>query len=392
MSEEIIARDTVIKFCNFSGENSDQNGKYGLVRRRLDDGRYRIMQTSGRDLAVKLENFDVQKIDLNTPVENGVVLVFPPSTGKTGTKPIAIALPDFPHEVSSNGMTPFEWNIDIVDMLLPPELMTPRIIDEKYWLTKKEMKQLKAHLDHMDTYEDPYARKVIEAGLSAENLDFIKDNPEEWKWTHRFVRCRYNNAVRQKWCMKNFGWELPKRLQICENPDYYAAQIPQAVYWHDEAQKTGIENSFMRFVRQPGDDHRGAVVFDLSYKKLRPKDCTKFAGNDIDKLNEFEGVKTLGDFQDYIVRTSVNAGAHPSNPWMDNLLESMMPADFDMNNMNEIMKKMSIIQDENPEEWKRIKKECEKDKENKKQNASASEKKRLLKEKINQKKSERLGK
>ena len=116
MSEEIIARDTVIKFCNFTGENSDQNGKYGLVRKRLDDGRYRIMQTSGRDLAVKLENFDVQKLDLNTPVENGVVLVFPPSTGKTGTKPVAIPLPDFPHEVSLNGMTPFEWNIDIVDM------------------------------------------------------------------------------------------------------------------------------------------------------------------------------------------------------------------------------------------------------------------------------------
>jgi len=388
MSEEIIARDTVIKFCNFTGENSDQNGKYGLVRKRLDDGRYRIMQTSGRDLAVKLENFAVHKIDLDTPVENGVVLVFPPSTGKTGTKPIAIPLPDFPHEVSSNGMTPFEWSIDIVDMLLPEELITPRIIDGISVLTKKELKQLKEQLGFMDSYENPYFRQIIGAA-SDEKLDLIKDHPEEWKWTHRFVRCRYNNAVRQKWCVKNLGWELPNRMQVCEDPDYYAAQIPQAVYWHDQAQKTGIENSFMRFVRQPGDDHRGAVVFDLSYKKLRPKDCTKFARDDTKKHNEFEGVKTLGDFQDYIVRTSVNGGAHPSNPWMDNLMESMMPADFDMNNMNEIMKKMSMMQDENPEEWKRIKKEAEQDKENKRQNATASEKKRLLKEKINQKRSER---
>ena len=57
--------------------------------------------------------------------------------------------------------------------------------------------------------------------------------------------------------LKNFGWELPKRLQICENPDYYAAQIPQAVYWHDEAQKTGIENSFACNSNLVGSRYRG---------------------------------------------------------------------------------------------------------------------------------------
>ena len=128
-----IQRDTVVKFCNLTGENSNQNGKYGLYRKKLGNGRHRIMQTSGCDLAVKRENFEVHELDLNQEITNGVVLVFPPSTGKTGTKPVAVPLPDFPHEVSANGMLPHEWG----DRLLPAELDTERFTCPSVFLNER---------------------------------------------------------------------------------------------------------------------------------------------------------------------------------------------------------------------------------------------------------------
>ena len=99
----VIKRDTIIKFRNLSGEHVEQNGKYGLVRKQLDDGRYRIMQTAGHDRAMHRINCEVQDIDLNAIDENGVVLVFPPSTGKTGINPVAILLPEFLNESSAGG-------------------------------------------------------------------------------------------------------------------------------------------------------------------------------------------------------------------------------------------------------------------------------------------------
>ena len=126
-----VQRDTVVKFCNLTDLN--KNGKYGLYRKKLGDGRHRIMQTSGSDLSVKRENFEVYELDLNQEITNGVVLVFPPSTGKTGTKPVAVPLPDFPHEVSANGMLPHEWG----DRVLPAELDTERFTCPSVFLNER---------------------------------------------------------------------------------------------------------------------------------------------------------------------------------------------------------------------------------------------------------------
>lgn len=288
-----IERDTVVKLCNFTAEFANQNGKYGLVRKQLDDGRYRIMQTSGHDRALSTDKFEVLDIDLNTKVENGVVLVFPPSTGKTGTKPIAVPLQDFPHEVSGGGMDPEFTGHGI---LLPPDLSSARMVDRDCLLNEKEMETLK------------WYKNEFKFNKGFENMG-------------RFVKSRYNNLLRQNYCVEHFGWGRPARMQTVDCKEDFDNEVPASVYWHDGSATTGIENTFMRFMRKDGDCIRGAVVFDLSFQKLK-----------IEKFNprfhrpggwDFSKVKTLGDFQKYIVDISVNAGEHPSNPYMTNLVSAL---------------------------------------------------------------------
>ena len=62
----------------------------------------------------------------------------------------------------------------------------------------------------------------------------------------------------------------------------------------------------------------GAVVFDFSYKKLRPEESEKFKIKADDHperrdlinylILNFELGKTLGDIQDFIVKMSVDSG------------------------------------------------------------------------------------
>lgn len=375
--EKTIRRDTVVKFCNaaFFGPNYKYNGRYGLVRNQIHDGIYRIMQTSGRDRSVKKDYFEVQEIDLNTPVQNGVVLVFPPSTGKTGTKPTAIPLPDFPHEFMATGDTPHD-NLMLVKTavcLMPEMLRTERIMMEKYMLNDREMRNLKAFVNSLDSLVDS------KTGVLKE--DFTKDCAEIWNWAHRFVRCRYNNMIRRNWCIKNLGWEKPLALMVYEDPENcsFRTQPTQAVYWYDEAAKNGIDNTFLCFHNRnaPGEEIRGAVIFDFSCKKMSPKENNKLeAERWKDSFNEllnfysdFDSVKTLGDFQDFIFRQSVMVGSHPSNPWagkkhLGSLEDHLRNGDntAEMNDhLKDLVEKLRRFPEEKPTEWKRVQKDFQND-------------------------------
>merc|ERR1712127_862283 len=109
-----------------------------------------------------------------------------------------------------------------------------------------------------------------------ENAVFNEPTGEKkFKVMQRFIRCRYNNGIRQRYCADKFGWEKPARLQLCNGPEEHAAQIPAVVHWHNKAATKGIENTFMRFSKEEGDNFLGAVVFDLSYKKFNPVESNK---------------------------------------------------------------------------------------------------------------------
>jgi len=325
-----IKRDTVVKLCNFEGDLSNENGKYGLVRKQLDEGYYRIMQTSGHDRRVSIDNFKILDIDLNTNVENGVVLVFPPSTGKTGTRPIAVPLPDFPHEVSGGGMDPDHQG---PGLLLPPDLNNIRMVNGDVLLNKKEMETLKGYKTLLvDAYENPLFAAYSESKMDydaelAGKLPKGKDSKKEFKNMGRFVKSRYNNMLRQNYCVEQFGWGKPARMQAVDSKEDFDAEVPASVYWYDGSASTGIENTFMGFMRKEGDCIRGAVVFDLSFQKLKIEKFSPFfhrpGGWDFGK------VKTLGDFQKYIVDISVNAGEHPSNPYVKNLMSELMSSSGD---------------------------------------------------------------
>jgi hypothetical protein len=401
---ETIARDTVIKFCNLvSDDATDPNGKFGLVRKQLVDGSYRIMQTSGRDISVKRENFEIVDIDLNKNVENGVVLIFPPSTGRTGTNVIAVPLSDFPHEVMHPGMTPYEW--DFEKLLLPPKMYEspdeetcPRFINPDVLLTKKEMKKLKKYITEYQICIDAQFNKKCECEdqdhcqeIDPENRDFLNKNKKELKLTLRYMKCRYNNEIRRSYCNRNFGWELPKRLQTYDGPEDYAAQLPASVYWYNEASNGGIENTFMRFAKQEGDDFRGAVVFDLSYQKFKLKEFNSITDGGCG-MPSFEHVKTLKDFQNYIVKIQVvGSGEHPSNPWSDDLLNNFPGGQKIAKQCRESCEALAKLAEEDPEYWESIKEKVAARKAVKAAETADADKKQKLRDKIREKRLQRQG-
>ena len=210
-------------------------------------------------------------------------------------------------------------------------------------------------------------------------------------------------------------------MQICNGPNEYAAQIPAVVYWHDVAEKKGIENTFMRLPKKKGDSFTGAVVFDFSYRKLRPEEAEKFKIKaddhpelrDLINLNnhsEPELGKTLGDIQNFIGKVSVDAGRHPSDPWIDEAITK----GFLKDNVGELaqLKNIASLKKNNPEKWERVmikeqekidaengtfmEKEdlCDDPKKGKKsvEKSEADEKKQRLKDKIREKRLKRQGK
>ena len=167
---------------------------------------------------------------------------------------------------------------------------------------------------------------------------------------------------------------MPVRAQVCNGARDYAAQIPEVVYWYDAAEKKGIENTFMRLVKKKSDSYKGAVVFDFSYKKLMPEEGNKYKirveeqaepksllrkkldglinfANDLEP--DFEGVKTLGDIQDYIVEISVDYGSHPSNPWMNEAIGNGFLGGREMP-WTEMSKNLGLMQEKNPEVWEKM--------------------------------------
>ena len=185
--------------------------------------------------------------------------------------------------------------------------------------------------------------------------------------------------LRQRYCADNFGWKTPVRAQVCSGSSNYAARIPECVYWHDVAEKKGIENTFMRLDKQKGDIFRGAVVFDFSYQKLMPEEGhkSKIAKYKVDEHAEpksllrkqlenmikfandlepdFEGVKTLGDIQDYIATISVDSGTHPSNPWMNEAIDNGFLGGHEMSNyFRERSKSMGLLKENDPEVWEKL--------------------------------------
>lgn len=383
-----VERDTVIKFCNFVSDDAiDRNGNFGLVRKQLENGNYRIMQTSGRDISVKRDNFEIVKIDLNENVENGVVLVFPPSTGRTGIKPVAVPLPDFPYEVMHPAMGPFTW--DFEKMVFPPEMMKIHIryMDVDNLLTTKEITLLQQKIVEFQCMIDMFEKFDENPTLKTLANEMANQRQDDFKLTLRFMKCRYNNEIRRIYCVKNFGWEIPKRLQTYDDPEDYAAELPASVYWYDGASNGGIENTFMRFTKKEGDDFRGAVVFDLSTQKFK---LDQFKS--IREEHDFDKVKTVRDFQNYIVKIQVNAGEHPSNPWSDTVLE--MFGDYGKQQMKivrDVEEAMARLAHDDPEKWKRIQDESAAKKKEQVAEKTENEKKQRLKDKIKEKRLKRTG-
>ena len=124
----------------------------------------------------------------------------------------------------------------------------------------------------------------------------------------------------------------------------------------------------MRLAREKGDSFIGAVVFDFSYKKLRPEEAEKYKiraddhPEHRDLINmtnhldpDFELGNTLGDIQDYIVKISVDHGSHPSNPWMDEAIDNGFLGGREMtNDMGEMLKNIALLQEHDPEAWEQI--------------------------------------
>ena len=157
-----------------------------------------------------------------------------------------------------------------------------------------------------------------------------------------------------------------------------------------------------------GDSFKGTVVFDFSYKKLKPEEAEKhmikahqehpelkYPMNKIDvMITEFGRVKTLGDIQDYIVKFSVYYGHHPSNPWMDEAKNGFLGGVWEQI-MNKAEKKKSDAKNgvlmkkaESCDDPKKERGSAEEAVEK----LEADEKKQRLKEKIREKRLKRQGK
>ena len=110
---------------------------------------------------------------------------------------------------------------------------------------------------------------------------------------------------------------------------------------------------------------------------MRPKENNKFeAERWKDSFNEllnfysdFDSVKTLGDFQDFIFRQSVLVGSHPSNQWAgkknlgsleDHLRNGDNTAEMN-NNLKDLVGELRRFPEEKPTEWKRVQKDFQND-------------------------------
>jgi hypothetical protein len=266
-------------------------------------------------------------------------------------------------------------------------------------LTKKEIKLLMKNIVVMQRMVDMFKNQTLQTledyakNTSPESNDpddmFINFNSrrDDLKLSLRFMKCRYNNEIRRTYCVRNFGWELPKRLQTYDAPEDYAAELPASVYWYDGASNGGIENTFMRFSKKEGDDFRGAVVFDLSTQRFK-LDQFKCIREEID----FDKVKTVRDFQNYIVQIQVKSGEHPSDPRTETVLN--MFGDYGKEQMklvNKITEAMAKLAHDDPEQWKEIQEKSAARKTKEAAEKFEAEKKQRLKDKIKQKRLERQG-
>ena len=73
----------VVKFHSFSIKFADFNGKYGVVKSKMDGDKFRVMVDSGKDRAVSKSNMDIVKIDLDEKLKSPYCLAWPQPSFKT---------------------------------------------------------------------------------------------------------------------------------------------------------------------------------------------------------------------------------------------------------------------------------------------------------------------